>query len=105
MRLDKYTMFHVNAAIMVPETISISSLKTTGGQCFLLWEQHLVSHRCVKKASGLREMSCTSYSGCAWNLPPPVYMSFRLFLIILPVKLVVPEIRFQKIMYNTYFLF
>lgn len=43
MRLALHTMFSLSAAIMVPETISISPVKTTGGQCFLLWEQHLVS--------------------------------------------------------------
>lgn len=36
-------MFYINAAVMVPETISISPVKSTGGQYFLLWEQHQIS--------------------------------------------------------------
>ena len=36
-------MFYINTAVMVPETISISPVKTTGGQCFLLWDLHQVS--------------------------------------------------------------
>lgn len=90
MRLDKYTVFHINAAIMVPEIISIfsnddhwravfSPLGTAPG---FRWS----TQGCFKKASGLWKMSST------WNLPPSVYMSFRL-LLILPARLVMPKIR------------
>lgn len=45
MRLETYRMFCINAAVMVPKTVSVSPIVTTGGQCFLLWEQHLVLDR------------------------------------------------------------
>lgn len=35
-------MFSINAAVMVPEAVSIFPMEPTGGQCFLLREQHLV---------------------------------------------------------------
>lgn len=62
-------------------------------------------HWCVKKASGLWKMSCTSHSDSAWNLPPPIYLSFRLLLIVLPAKLVIPKNQSLKEDHAQYLLF